>query len=119
MRLKERKDRMKTESQTPKGLAAPSGQQLDAYATSGSSPPSNLISLYMTAAEAAAYLRISIQTLYNLRCQGKLRGFNRGGNRHAPLLFQRAELEDYLHGRPKLQAARGLKALNPRRKKMG
>ena len=88
---------------SPQGLAPESGEQLDAYATSGSSPPkeeTKLLSLYLTAAEAAAYLRISIQTLYNLRSKGRLRGINRGGIKHAHLLFTRPELEEFLRGRP-------------------
>ncbi len=41
----------------------------------------------LTADEAAKLLSISKQTLYNLKCKGKIRGFNMGGAKNGKLFF--------------------------------
>lgn len=46
----------------------------------------------LTAKEAADFLRISIQTLYNLKHQGKVRGFNMGGAKKGKLYFLEQDL---------------------------
>lgn len=41
----------------------------------------------LTAKEAAEFLKLSVQTLYNLKCQGKIRGYNMGGSKKGKLYF--------------------------------
>ncbi len=56
-------------------------------------------SIWMTAEEAAGYLRISLKTLYNYKCKGKLVGHNRGGLRSGGLLFKKVDLDDFISGK--------------------
>lgn len=53
----------------------------------------------ITAKEAADYLKISIQTLYNLKCQGKLRGYNLGGSKKGKLYFLEGDLTALIIGK--------------------
>ncbi len=68
------------------------------FITSGTSPPQNCStnishginqSNWMTATEAAGYLRCTVKTLYNYKCNGKLIGHNRGGTQKGQLLFDK------------------------------
>ncbi len=52
---------------------------------------------WLTAEEAAAYLRKKVKTLYNLRSQGKLTGTRSGGA--GSLLFTVEELDTYILGK--------------------
>ena len=54
---------------------------------------------WMTAAEAACYMRCAIKTLYNYKCSGKLRGYNRGNSRKGELLFRKSDLEAFIVGK--------------------
>ncbi len=72
------------------------------FIVGGSSPPENCSTNishdnnelnWMTAAEAAVYLRCTIKTLYNYKCNGKLIGYNRGGTKKGQLLFNKSELD--------------------------
>ena len=49
---------------------------------------------WLTAKEAADYLRISVKTLYNLRNKGNLGGSKLGGN--GKILYSREELVSYI-----------------------
>jgi excisionase family DNA binding protein len=55
---------------------------------------------YLTAEEAAQYLRLAVGTIHNLSCQGRLRVAGRAGNR---LRFLERDLDRYLResGHPK------------------
>ena len=73
----------------------------------GSSPPIDCpitqcqvtTSEWMTAAEAACYLRCSVKTLYNYKCDGKLMGENRGGTKKGQLLFRKIVLDNFIAGK--------------------
>jgi excisionase family DNA binding protein len=41
----------------------------------------------ITVQEAAAFLKVSVQTMYNLKCKGKIRGYNLGGAKRGKLYF--------------------------------
>lgn len=78
------------------------------FVLSGSSPPEdsstntskeNKESNWMTAEEAAGYLRCSVKTLYNYKCNGKLIGHNRGGSSKGQLLFEKSELDLFITGK--------------------
>lgn len=78
------------------------------FTLSGSSPPQECStntsqrsssSNWMTAQEAASYLRCSIKTLYNYKCAGKLKGENRGGTKKGQLLFMKSTLDNFIAGR--------------------
>jgi len=56
----------------------------------------NVVSPYLTAAEAAAYLRTTIQGVYSLVKRGKIRPMP---GRPGRLLFIRETLDRYLAGR--------------------
>lgn len=51
---------------------------------------------FMTPQEAADYLRITKQTLYNLVYQQKITPIRMGNGVRARLLFKKAELDRYL-----------------------
>ena len=51
---------------------------------------------YVTAVEAAEYMRTTIQAIYGLVKRGKIKPMP---GRPGRLLFKRQELDDYLHGR--------------------
>lgn len=74
----------------------------------GSSPPdecpTNLShvtteSSWMTVEEAACYIRCSIKTLYNHKCNGSIKGHNSGGKRKGKLLFKKSDLDAFITGR--------------------
>lgn len=46
----------------------------------------------LTAEEAAEFLKISIQTLYNMKHKGLIRGFNMGGKKRGKLFFLESDL---------------------------
>lgn len=78
------------------------------FITAGTSPPPNCStnishginqSNWMTAAEAAGYLRCTVKTLYNYKCNGKLIGHNRGGTQKGQLLFDKIELDLFITGK--------------------
>ncbi len=54
----------------------------------------------ITAQEAAEYLKISVQTLYNLKCCGKLKGYNLGGSKRGKLYFFEKDLITLITGKP-------------------
>jgi len=56
----------------------------------------NIISPYLTAAEAAAYIRSTIQGIYSLVKRGQLKPMP---GRPGRLLFTRQALDDYLRGK--------------------
>lgn len=83
-------------------------EQLAPFTLSGTSPPQesstntskeNAQSNWMTALEAASYLRCSVKTLYNYKCNGKLIGHNRGGSQKGQLLFEKSELDSFITGK--------------------
>ncbi|MBX9767898.1 MAG: helix-turn-helix domain-containing protein [Bdellovibrionales bacterium] len=53
----------------------------------------------LTAEEAALFLKISIQTLYNMKHKGLLRGFNMGGKKRGKLYFLEADLMTLVVGK--------------------
>lgn len=53
--------------------------------------------IWLTAKEAADYLRISIKTLYNLRVKGHLGGHRVGGV--GKILFSRGDLDNFITSR--------------------
>ncbi len=53
----------------------------------------------LTSQEAAAYLRCSVKTLYNYKCNGKLKGINIGGTSQGPLRFKKSDLDIFLFGK--------------------
>lgn len=53
----------------------------------------------LTSQEAAAYLRCSVKTLYNYKCNGKLKGINIGGTSQGALRFRKADLDNFLYGK--------------------
>lgn len=63
-------------------------------------PPRNEVkSDLLTSQEAAAYLRCSVKTLYNYKCNGKIKGINIGGTSQGPLRFKKADLDIFLFGK--------------------
>ncbi|MBK7844111.1 MAG: helix-turn-helix domain-containing protein [Bdellovibrionales bacterium] len=52
-----------------------------------------------TAAEAAQYLSITIQTLYNMKHKGEIKGFNMGGKKKGKLFFFEEHLLEAAMGR--------------------
>ena len=71
----------------------------DPFALSGSSPPTVVEVVWMTAKEAAQYLRCAVKTIYNYKCNGQLRGYNLGGRRKGVLRFKKADLDAFVLGK--------------------
>lgn len=74
----------------------------------GSSPPQErptitsqvtMIAEWLTAEEAANYLRCSVKTLYNYKCNGKIKAENRGGTKKGQLLFRKSVLDNFISGK--------------------
>ena len=59
------------------------------------------ISPWYTAQEAADYLKISIKTIYNLKCKGTLNGCSIGGKKGGALRFLKQHLDDLFSERKK------------------
>ena len=53
----------------------------------------------LTADEAATYLRCKVKTLYNYKCNGRIKGINRGACKRGGLLFRKRDLDAFLYGR--------------------
>ncbi|MGE4131601.1 MAG: helix-turn-helix domain-containing protein [Bdellovibrionales bacterium] len=53
----------------------------------------------LTAEEASQFLKISIQTLYNLKHKGLLRGYNMGGKKKGKLFFLESDLLAFVMGK--------------------
>ncbi len=71
----------------------------DPFVLSGSSPPTPNQSDWLTAIEAAAYLRCTVKTLYNYKCSGCLKGYNLGGRRKGTLRFKKSDLGIFIYGK--------------------
>ncbi len=54
---------------------------------------SKVESPWMTAVQAATYLSVSIKTIYNLKCQGRLKAYSLGGAKGGALRFLRTDLD--------------------------
>ena len=74
----------------------------------GSSPPHECPTItskvtaspeWLTAAEAANFLRCSVKTLYNYKCNGKIKAENRGGTKKGQLLFAKNVLNNFISGK--------------------
>lgn len=81
-----------TDNSTPNGSNDP-------FVLSGSSPPSVSEVMWMTAIEAAQYLRCAVKTIYNYKCNGQLRGYNLGGRRKGVLRFKKVDLDAFVLGK--------------------
>ena len=77
----------------------------DPFVLSGSSPPnsnqppSSNQSGWLTAIEAAAYLRCTVKTIYNYKCSGRLNGYNLGGRKKGTLRFKKSDLDIFIYGK--------------------
>lgn len=78
------------------------------FALGGTSPPQDchikttqetICQEWLTATEAACYLRCSVKTLYNYKCVGKIKGENRGGTKKGQLLFRKNLLDNFIFGK--------------------
>lgn len=75
----------------------PVGERINSCSVNIDQP--TVSSIWMTAEEAASYLRISLKTLYNYKCKGKIVGHNRGGLRSGGLLFKKIDLDNFISGK--------------------
>lgn len=69
------------------------------FVLSGSSPPTMAESAWMTVKEAAHYLRCTVKTIYNYKCNGQLRGHNLGGRKKGGLRFKKTDLDAFILGK--------------------
>lgn len=69
------------------------------FVLSGSSPPTTGEAAWLTAVEAAEYLRCTVKTIYNYKCNGQLRGYNLGGQRKGVLRFKKTDLDAFVVGK--------------------
>ena len=53
----------------------------------------------MNSAEAAGFLKCSIKTLYNYKCEGKIKSYSVGGRSGGSLRFKKSDLEAFLFGK--------------------
>jgi excisionase family DNA binding protein len=54
---------------------------------------------WLTVKEAALYLRCEVKTIYNYKCQGRLKAQNLGARKKGTLLFKKTDLDAFIYGK--------------------
>jgi excisionase family DNA binding protein len=54
---------------------------------------------WLTAEEAACYLRCAVKTLYNSKSKGDIKAYNCGGKKKGKLLFKKSDLDAFITGK--------------------
>lgn len=69
--------------------------------TQSSQPSSStlILSEWLTTKEAANYLRCAVKTLYNYKCQGKIKAYCFGGRTKGSLRFKKNDLDSFITGK--------------------